>query len=307
MIKPPALCEGDRIAVVAPASPFDRENFKRGLIELRSIGLEPVFNKSVFDRSEYVAGSASSRAEDFFAAWRNPTIAGVMAVRGGYGSAQLLPFFNTADFRRTPKVLIGCSDITSVLSFASIQCEIAVFHGPMVVTLGNGRERYDRGSLVRQLMSATPYGAVNSDGVDVLKPGASRGPIYGGTLTQIVSSLGTPFPFSPPDKYILLLDDVDERPYRIDRMMNQMRQAGLLKRACALVCSEFPGCLENDGVLSARSVLDNYTGDINGPVLFGLRTGHTSHPMVTLPLGVEASVYTNPRVEVVLEEAAVTA
>ena len=307
MIKPPALCEGDRIAVVAPASPFDREDFKRGLIELRSIGLEPVFTSSVFDRSEYVAGSASSRAEDFFTAWRDPTIAGLMAVRGGYGSAQLLPFFDATVFRRTPKVLIGCSDITSLLNFASIQCGIAVFHGPMVVTLGNGREAYDRGSLVSQLMSAIPYGAVICDGVDVLKPGASRGPIYGGTLTQIVSSLGTPFPFSPPDKYILLLDDVDERPYRIDRMMNQMRQAGLLKRACALVCSEFPGCLEKAGLLSARSVLDHYIGDIDGPVLFGLRTGHTPHPMVTLPLGVETSVYTNPRVEIVVEEAAVTA
>ena len=258
MIKPPALRKGDRIAVVAPASPFDREEFERGVTELRSIELEPVFDQSIFERSEYVAGSAANRALNFLEAWRDPTIAGVMAVRGGYGSAQLLPFLDPSKFRTTPKVLIGCSDITSLLSFASIQCQMVVFHGPMVVTLGKGVQLYDRASLVGQLMSGVPYGCMDCHGVEILKSGSSRGPIYGGTLTQIVASLGTPFSFNPPEKYVLLLDDVDERPYRVDRMMNQLRQAGLLERACALLCTEFQGCEERDGMLSARSVLAKY-------------------------------------------------
>ena len=99
MIRPPALCEGDRIAVVAPASPFGREEFYRGLEELRTFGLEPVFNESVFDKSDYVAGSASERARSFLEMWRDPSIAGVIAARGGYGSAQLLPFLDVTDFR----------------------------------------------------------------------------------------------------------------------------------------------------------------------------------------------------------------
>jgi len=308
MIRPPALCEGDRIAVVAPASPFDREEFDRGLEELRSLGLEPVFNDSVFERSDYLAGSASERARNFVEAWRDPSIAAVMAVRGGYGSAQLLPFLNASDFRTNPKVLIGCSDITSLLNFASIQGEMNVFHGPMVVTLGKGKGLYDRSSLIGQVMEGASYGRLNCDGVDILEAGLCHGPIYGGTLTQIVASLGTPFSFNPPENYVLLLDDVDERPYRIDRMMNQLRQAGLLKRAAGLLCSEFPGCEEGNGELSARSVLARYGRDIEGPVVFGLRTGHTSHPMVTVPLGVKATIQAKSSVvEVVIDEAAVIA
>ena len=307
MIRPPALCEGDRIAVVAPASPFSREEFYRGLEELRTFGLEPVFNESVFEKSDYVAGRASHRAKSFLEMWRDPSIAGVIAVRGGYGSAQLLPFLDTNDFQSTPKVLIGCSDITSLLSFASIQCGMTVFHGPMIVTLGKGERLYDRSSLIGQIMSGAAYGSLICDGVEILKSGSSQGPIYGGTLTQIVASLGTPFSFKPPDKYVLLLDDVDERPYRVDRMMNQLRQAGLLERASALVCSEFQGCAESEGELSARSVLARYSSDINGPVLFGLRTGHTTFPMVTVPLGVKVTIQANSSVDVVIEEPAVQA
>jgi len=307
MLRPPALCEGDRIGVVAPASPFDKDEFYRGLDELKAFGLEPVFNDSVFLRSDYVAGSPSDRARSFVEMWRDPSIAGVIAARGGYGSAQLLPFLNTTDFRSTPKVLIGCSDITSLLSFASIQCEMTVFHGPMVVTLGKGERLYDRTSLIGQIMSGAPYGSLVCDGIDVLKSGSTQGPIYGGTLTQIVASLGTPFSFNPPDKYVLLLDDVDERPYRVDRMMNQLRQAGLLERATGLVCTEFQGCAENDGRLSAYSVLDGYSSDIDGPVLFGLRTGHTNFPMVTVPLGVKVTIQAGSSVEVVIEESAVLA
>ena len=305
MTKPPALCEGDRIAVVAPASPFSRKEFYRGLEELRTFGLEPVFNESVFDKSDYVAGSASDRANSILEMWSDPSIAGVIAARGGYGSAQLLPFLDTTDFRSKSKVLIGCSDITSLLSFASIQCEMTVFHGPMIVTLAMGERLYDRPSLLGQVMSAVAYGSLDCGGVEVLKPGSSQGPIYGGTLTQIVASLGTPFSFSPPDGYVLLLDDVDERPYRVDRMLNQLRQAGLLVRASALVCSELQGCSESNGKLTARSVLDRYSNDIDGPVLFGLRTGHTTFPMVTLPLGVKVTIQANSSVDVVIEEPAV--
>ena len=305
MLKASALCEGDRIAVVALASPFDKDAFHAGLEEIRSFGLEPVFDESVFQRSEYVAGSAFERARSFLEVWGDPSISGVMAVRGGYGSAQLLPLLSVNALRSTPKVLIGCSDITSLLTFASVQCEMTVFHGPMVLTLGKGERSYDRSSLIGQVMSGRTYGALPCDGVEVLKTGSYQGPIYGGTLTQIVASLGTPFSFNPPDGYILLLDDIDERPYRVDRMMNQLRQAGLLQRASALVCSEFQGCVENDGRSSGRSVLERYSDDIVGPVLFGLRTGHTARPMVTVPLGVKVTVEAGSSVAVVIDEPAV--
>ena len=305
--KPRALRDGDRVAIVAPASPFDRDRFERGISELRDLGLEPVFDERVFERQAYVAGSALARAEGFRAAWRDPSVAALVAARGGYGSAQLLPLLDAAELRRRPKVLVGCSDLTALLTFLTIQCGVVGFHGPMVVSLSDGRRGYDRGSLLRHLSEPLPFGPLlDCDGVEVLQRGRARGRLLGGTLTQLVASLGTPFAFDPPSGFVLLLDDVGERPYRIDRMLTQLRQAGVLSRAAAVVCAEFPDCGEPCGDLDARAVLAGACADVDGPVLFGVPTGHTlARPMVTLPLGVEVTVDTGAAGRLIAEEAAV--
>ena len=306
MQKARALRAGDRLAIVAPASPFDRAAFDRGVGELRTLGFEPVFEQTVFERQAYVAGSTSTRAAQFAAAWRDPSIAGVVAARGGYGSAQLLPIIEPADIRRTGKVLLGCSDVTALLSFVTTGCGLVAFHGPMVVTLAGGPDRYDKASLIGQLTEARPFGEIPSDGVEVLKPGRARGPLLGGTLTQLVASFGTPFAFRPPPGFVLLLDDVGERPYRLDRMLTQLGQTGVLSRACAVVCAEFPECAEPGGNLTARSVIADRLDSVAGPVLFGVPTGHTSgRPMLTLPLGVDVTVEAGAAGRVIIEEAAV--
>lgn len=305
MRRPRALRAGDRIALVAPATPFDRAVFDRGVGELRALGFVPVFEASVFERQAYVAGPAEARARAFAAAWRDPAVAGVLAVRGGYGSAQLLPRLAADEMRAGCKVLLGSSDVTAILSYLTIHCGLVAFHGPMLVHLAAGSAGYDRESLLGQLMHSRPYGGLAADGVEVLKAGRARGPLLGGTLTQLAASLGTPCAFDPPPGFVLLLDEVDERPYRLDRMLLQLRQSGVLSRAAAVVCAEFPGCDEPGGRLTARAVMADLLSDTPGPVLFGLPTGHATRPLLTVPLGVEVTVDATGAGRLIVEEAAV--
>ena len=302
--RPRALRHGDRVAVLAPASPFEREVFARGVEELQALGFEPVFDAGVFARDGYLAGPAAQRAAALRAAWRAPDIAGIFAVRGGYGSAQILPLLDIEEMRRSAKPLVGCSDLTALLSFLAIGCGLVCFHGPMLVNLAEREEGYDRRSLLRCVTEPAPLGELCPTGVEILKRGEARGVLLGGTLTQLLASLATPFAFRPPDGYVLFLDDVGERPYRIDRMLTQVRQAGLLAAATAVVCAEFPACRDDAG-RDARSVIAALLADFPGPVLFGFPSGHTAGPTLTLPLGVTVTVTARRRPGLIVEEAAV--
>lgn len=306
MLKPKALQAGDRIAVVAPASPFDRADFDRGVAELCALGFEPTFDPSIFERRAYVAGSAESRARAFHAAWIDRSVRGVIGARGGYGSVQILPYLDAERLRADPKVFIGYSDLTSLLIFLGTGCGIVCFHGPMLEgKLAHGPRGYDRGSLVNAVMRAEPLGELTAPSLDVLRHGSARGELFGGTLTQIVASLGTPYGFDPPAGCVLFLDEVNERPYRLDRMLVQLRLAGVLARTAAIVFGELPGCDEPGGEITARAAITEALGSFEGPVLIGFPSGHTTAPAVTLPLGVSARVETTPRPRLIVEESAV--
>jgi muramoyltetrapeptide carboxypeptidase len=306
MLKPRALDPGSRIAVVAPASPFTREEFDAGIAELRRLGFAPVYNETVFARLPYVAGSAAQRAEAIHQALIDPTIAGIIAVRGGFGSAQLLPLLDCAELRRARKPIIGYSDITSLLAFVSTKCELVAFHGPTLAgRLGKGTGAYDRDSFLNALSRREPLGELTTAAVETIKSGEARGPLFGGTLAQLAASLGTPFAFSPVEGHVLFLEEVNERPYRLDRMVTQLRQAGILARAAAVVVGELPGCDEPGGGLPARSVMADLLAEFPGPVLIGFPSGHTAGPAMTLPLGVACRVIGDRRPRLVFEEAAV--
>lgn len=302
--RPPALRPGDRVAVLAPASPIAGEAFERGIAELRGLGFEPVFDERALASTGYLAGSAAQRAAAFQQAWDDPDIAGIVAVRGGYGSAQLLPLLDAAALRRTAKPVLGCSDLTALLAYLTTGCGVVGFHGPMLVTLARGEDGYDRASLLGCLAVPAPLGALRPPGVEAVRGGTARGTLLGGTLTLLAASLGTPFAFSPPEGYVLFLDDVGERPYRIDRMLTQLRQSGLLRAASAVVLAEFPDCRDAAG-RDARSVCGELLADFRGPVLFGFPSGHTSGPALTLPLGVTVTVAADANPGLIVEEAAV--
>src|SRR5258708_627067 len=232
MLKPRALRPGDRLALVAPASPFSRDEFDRGLQEIRALGFEPVFDDTVFARREYVAGAPELRAAAVQTAWRDPSIAGLIAVRGGYGSAQVLPLLDRDEARRACKPLVGYSDVTALLTFLTIGCGVVAFHGPMIDRrFSRGAEGYDRDSFRRALCVAEPMGELSLAGVESIRGGEAAGPLLGGTLTQLLASLGTPLAFAPPTGHVLFLEEVNERPYRLDRMVLQLRQTGILARA----------------------------------------------------------------------------
>lgn len=306
MLKPRALTPGDRLAVVAPASAFKREEFDRGVDEIRRLGFEPVYDESVFERQRYVAGAPGVRAAAIRAAWRDPSIAGVIGVRGGYGSIQVLPLLDREEARTACKAFVGYSDITSILTFLTIHCGLVAFHGPMLAgRLGRGADGYDAATLLHALTRAEPMGELTAPGLETIRRGDARGPLYGGTITQLLSSLGTPFAFAPPEGCVLFLDEVAERPYRLDRMITQLRQAGVLARARAIVIGELPNCDEPSGDPKARAVIADMFADFPGPVLIGFPSGHTVGPAMTLPFGVTCRVVADGTARVVIEEAAV--
>ena len=306
MRKPRALSPGDRLAIVAPASPFTREEFDCGLQEIRRLGFVPVYDESVFARQRYVAGAPAVRAAAIHAAWRDPGIAGLIAVRGGYGSAQVLPLLDREEARRASKPFVGYSDLTSMLTFLTLGCGRVAFHGPMLAgRLGRGAAGYDEDSFVRVLCHTSAAGELAAAGLESLRPGEANGMLLGGTLTQLLSSLGTPYAFDPPPGHVLFLDEVGERPYRLDRMVTQLTQTGLLARASAVVIGELPKCDEPSGDPTARAVMADLFADFPGPVLIGFPSGHTVGPAMTLPFGVHARVIAGERPRLVIEEAAV--
>jgi muramoyltetrapeptide carboxypeptidase len=307
MLKPRALVPGDRIALVSPASPFSREEFDKGLTELRSLGFDPVYDESVFARDGYVSGSAELRAHAIRAAWADPSIAALIAVRGGYGSAHVVPLLDREELVASPKAFVGYSDITTLLAYLTTGCGIIAFHGPMIDRrLARGEAGYDRASFLGALCRREPMGELMPPGLEAIRRGDASGLLLGGTLTQLLASLGTPYAFDPPPGYVLFLDEVGERPYRLDRMVTQLRLAGLLAEATAVVVGELPRCDEPGSDLTGRSVMVDLLRDFSGPVIIGFPSGHTSGPVTTLPFGVRCRIVADARPRVIIEESAVS-
>jgi muramoyltetrapeptide carboxypeptidase len=305
MIRPRALRPGDRIAIVAPASNCSREEFDRGLEEVRRLGYEPVFSDAVFERGVFSAGSPETRATDFLRAWTDPSVAALLAVRGGYGSVQILPHLPVAVIQHTPKLFIGYSDNTTILSWLNIQCGVTALHGPMLDgRLARGADGYDVRSFVALLQGGEGL-ELRPEGLSVMRSGEASGRFYGGTLTQLVASLGTPFAFSPPAGSVLFLEEVNERPYRLDRMLTQLDLAGVLERASALVFGEMRGCDEPGGQITARDTIAEAMRRFEGPILYGFPSGHTQGPFWTVPLGVTVRVVALDQGGLIVEEAPV--
>jgi len=303
--KPPALKPGDRIAIVAPASPFARDEFDRGIAELQRLGFVPVFDESVFAKeSGYLAGTAAARATSFMTHWTDPTVSALLAARGGFGSVHVLPLLDRARIVERPKLFVGYSDNTSLLSWLTCQCGITALHGPMLEGRLAGGAGYDRRSFM-ELASGGRGLALSPAGLTVLRDGDASGPLFGGTIANLVASLGTPFAFDPPEGCVLFLEDVNERPFRVDRMLTQLKLSGVLGRARAIVFGEMRGCDEPGGAVTALEVITRLVVECAGPVIVGFPSGHTTGPTWTLPLGVTVRVSTRPHPTVLIEESPV--
>jgi len=299
------LRPGDRVALVAPASSFPAEEVQAGVAELARLGLEAVYDQSVFDKDRFVAGTIETRVRSILGNLEDPSIAALVAIRGGYGSAQLLPYLDPDVVRSARKALIGYSDITAILTLYARQGMTAI-HGPMIDRrMSRGPSAYDEDSFRRVMMASEPAGDLAPPGLEALHQGAATGVLAGGTLTQLMASMGTPWAFDPPEGCVLFIEDIGERPYRIHRMLTQAAQAGLFVDATAIVFGEFPGCDEPGGDPAIRDVLRDFMKEFRGPVLFNFPSGHTAGPTWTLPFGVKAEVVGGATSMVRILEAAV--
>jgi muramoyltetrapeptide carboxypeptidase len=231
----------------------------------------------------FLAGNDSERAADLMGMFRDRDVKAILAARGGYGSGRLLPHLDIDVIRQHPKIFVGYSDLTFLLSHMLQRAELVAFHGPMVA--GLGANAGSAGALL-SFLSGDRSGW-NLSARDIIQPGTAEGVIVGGCLSVIVSTLGTPYETETKDR-LLFLEDVNEKPYRIDRMLTQLRQAGKLSGVAGILFGEMHGCVaEPNEVVTVRDVIRQTFASDPYPVVFGLPTGHGTGA-ATLPLGVRA-------------------
>ncbi len=298
------------MALLTLASPSREADVEAGADELRALGFEPVVVAPpahiAASGAPYVAGAPEARATQLRSALADPEVRAVIAVRGGYGSAHLLPFLDVDQLRASRTLLIGYSDITALLDVTTGHAGLVSIHGPMVEgRLARGPATYDRDSFLRLTMEPVAFGRVDTTGVRVVRPGEASGVLRGGTLTQLAALLGTPWALAAMEPTVLFIDEVNERPYRIDRLLWQLRAAGALAHVTGIVFNELPGCDEPGGALMALDAVRAGLEGVDGPIVAGVASGHTARPMLSLPFGVQATLIAADDVVLSIDEAAV--
>jgi muramoyltetrapeptide carboxypeptidase len=294
-----ALKPGAKIAVISPASPPPKSALEHGLKALREMGYDPVLYPHALDQGPlYYAGTLAGRLDDLHRAFADPEIAAVHCTRGGYGSVELLPLLNAKLIAANPKPLIGYSDNTSLQIWLQQQCGMVTFYGPMVATDFAVVGGVDRASWKHALEGGTspwsPWSVGAAEGLRVLKPGKAGGVLRGGCLSILTAALGTQY--APQfDRCILFLEDINAWPYQVDRMLVQLRYAQRLQKVEGIIFGVMKGSSDPKDPVDDRSVtvekaLLHALAEFDGPIGFGLRSGHVNGPNVTLPLGVEAEL-----------------
>lgn len=292
MIRPPKLVPGDRVRVIAPASHFDRDRFDRGVAALQGMGFEVRWRDDVFAKDRYLAGDDARRAAELEEAFADPATKGVLCARGGYGTPRLLARLDGARLARTPKVFVGFSDVTALL-LAMHRSGMVVFHGPMVTgrMAMEGLSEAERSSFLRTVGEATPAGTIGEG--EALVRGTAEGPLVGGNLAMVGAMLGTPF-FPDVDGAILFLEDVGEKPFRIDRLLTQLALAGVFDAVRGVALGRFSNCVNpDDPSVRVEEILAERVRAHGKPCVAGLPFGHGGENR-TVPLGVRGRLVARP-------------
>ena len=292
-ITPPSLAPGARVALLAPAGPLaDEADLARAEHNVRALGWEPHASPHARSRDGYLAGDDASRLADLNAAIRDPRIDGIWCLRGGYGAMRILDAIDYDSLRRAPKAIIGFSDITALHLAVRARSDIVSYHGP---TARVELTAFSRESLARAT-SATSATAVARDPfagaapLNWLQEGQATGPLEGGNLALLCSLIGTPYT-ARVDGAILVLEDVYEPLYRIDRMLRQLMLAGMLGRLAGLCFGSFTA-RGDEGDAGARSLdvlFQEAAAHVRGPVVSNAPVGHIPDQW-TLPLGARAEL-----------------
>jgi muramoyltetrapeptide carboxypeptidase len=282
-VMPKRLAPGDTIGIVAPASPFDRAEFDRGIAALKAMGFCVSIPEGLFNRNGYLAGSDHHRADLVNRCFRDPSIKAVLCARGGYGSMRMLSYLDFESIRKNPKIFAGFSDVSALLSVLYTHCGLVTFHAPAATTLDDtASETMD--SMLKAFCSGESLEFRLRNGI-ALRDGSATGPVSGGNLTTLCHLVGTPF--APRfNGQILFLEDRGEAPYRIDRMLTQMKLAGCFEGIAGLVLGSFTDC---GNISEIYRIVDDIFSEYPIPMLAGLEVGHDKTNM-TIPLGLAATL-----------------
>ncbi|HXT86685.1 MAG TPA: LD-carboxypeptidase [Verrucomicrobiae bacterium] len=277
--------------VIAPASPVEENPLRKGCAELERLGFACKWDPRVLARQGYFAGSAEERLAKLLMALDETSSKAVFCARGGYGSGYLLERLEPRRLK-TPKALVGYSDVTLLQLFLWRKKKWVTFYGPMIASgLDKGADRdsgYDSESFRQALMQASHGWRIDLRG-ETLFFGSAEGVLTGGCLTMIQATLGTPWEIQTSGA-VLLLEDCNMKPYQIDRALIHLRQAGKFKGVSAVILGDFPQCEAPEGSPPAREVFERIFGALKIPVVYGAPVGHTARPMLTIPLGVRAKL-----------------
>lgn len=284
---------------------MDAARLEKGMAALREMGFEVRASDGIRDRSRFAAGTVDRRLAELHGLFGDDAVKAIVCARGGAGAGWLLPRLDTALLRAHPKVFVGYSDVT-LLHLHLNRLGLVTFHGPMAAwELANGT--FDRASFLWAVCGqGRPY-ASEPDDLVALRPGTAEGTLRGGCLSLLATAAGTPWSLQADgEPTLLFLEDVDEKPYRIDRLLMQLRQSGALDGVVGIVFGDMKGCSPRlDADYTLEDVILEALSGLDVPIALGLSSGHTTNPFVTLPFGVKARLACGDEARFELLEAAV--
>ena len=290
ILKPESLLPGDTVAVIAPASQIKRDLLLAGVQGLKELGYRTAYSEEILSEDLYFAGTIERRIHEFHQAFSDPNVKAVFCARGGYGTNYLLPHLDLKLIRNNPKIFLGYSDVTTLLTYLHDQLGLITFHGPMVTKDFANANGIDKNSFDSALTGNSGWRVSQTPVLKALRKGSAEGKLYGGCLSMLAASLGTLYEIRTDDT-ILFLEDIATKPYQIDRMLMQLKYAGKFERVRAIVFGEMVDCVQApDQSYTLEEVIMRALSDFSFPVAFGLRSGHVSTGNITLPLGVRAQL-----------------
>ncbi|RSL16153.1 muramoyltetrapeptide carboxypeptidase [Edaphobacter aggregans] len=309
LVKPAALRPGATLAVLSPASTPKPELVERGLKHMQTLGYRTVLSPHALDSGPlYYAGRFEDRLADLHAAFADPAIDGIVCTRGGWGSAELLPYLNAELIRANPKAFIGYSDHTSLHSWLENEANLISFYGPMVAADFSREDGVDMTSWRHTFEGDGAWSLGAADGLRVLRAGVAEGRLRGGCISIYAEALGTPYAPQVGKNTILFLEDIGTKPYQWDRLLLHLRYAGRLEGVRGIVFGDMRQCVTTEEQEYLEGAILHALRDFDGPVAIGLRSGHVDKGNITLPLGVsvrlDLSIGENSRMQFI--EAAVT-
>ncbi len=295
IIKPPRLRKGDVIGICAPASPpTASENVERGIVYLERLGYRVEIGRNVFRRKGYLAGSDRERADDLNRFFAKNSVRAIFTARGGYGAHRILPLLDYGCARRNPKILVGYSDITAIQFALLAKSGIVSFSGPMVASdMGAGLKGKAEEYFWRWMTSPEPPPPINGEdsiGIDSLRRRTGSGRLLGGNLSLVSALLGSGY-FPEMSSPVFFLEEIGERPYRIDRMLQQLKLSGIMKKAKGIIFGRFIDCRPEAGKpsLTLDQIIRNAFHGFQYPLISGFNFGHQKGSL-TMPQGIRVEV-----------------